>query len=237
MDYRIYILIAVIAFIIIALAIASSAGANFYDVFQKYNKIFNSRNMTSQEFLFFALQRMGFYNIRIFRTHGELTDAYMYRQNCILISDSCFDNPSVSALAVVSHELGHAIQHKNSPKLFSFLQFLKIFNKLLSWLVIPLLIAGLFILFVFPEITHIGTILFIIGLALAFVTLFYRILSIKIEYDASKIAIDFLKEYKFLSAKEIKYAKKVMKSAAMTYVATFFAEMLYWTMLIKKPKS
>lgn len=236
MDIKFYLLIAFVVFLIVALAIASNAGASFYETFKKYDKIHNSHGYLAQEFVYDIIIKLQIYNINVFRIKGKLTDAFVAKKNAVLISDSCYDNPSVAALAIVSHELGHAVQYNKNPKLFSVLNLLAYFNKFLSWTIFPLLISGLIIIFLFKAYFDIGLILLIVGCAILLLCFVYRILNINVEYGASKIAVNFLKEYKVLTNKEIRYAKSIMKKAALTYVATFFADMLYWTMLIKKPK-
>lgn len=236
MSIELILIIIALTLLLIALAVASSAGPMFLDTFNKFNKITNSRGMFAEDYLVYALQRLRLDDVRIGRIHGKLTDAYSYKNKAIYISDECFQNDSISAISVVSHELGHAIQHHENANLFVAINVLRILNKLLSWSVLPLIIIGILMAFVFSAYVSIGIILLSIGISVFIITLLYRLITINIEYDASKKAIEFMKNEGILRNKEVRYAKKVMKSAALTYVAQFFAEMLYWTMLIRKPK-
>ena len=170
----------------------------------------SSRRITGAQAAFEVLRHYGITNVQIERVSGNLTDHYDRRTNVIRLSDSVYSSTSVAAIGVACHEAGHAAQYAQSyvP--------IKIRNKILplanigSKAGIPLAILGYFLNF--EPLALVGVVFF------AFAVVF-QLVTLPVELNASSRAIKILDSSMLLYEDEIGPAKKVLKAAAMTYVA------------------
>ena len=94
-----------------AMLLAMLASANVNSTFKKYSKVISARRMTGHDAARRILDANGLQNVAINRVAGNLTDHYDPRTNTVNLSTSVYDNPSVAAIGVASHEAGHAVQH------------------------------------------------------------------------------------------------------------------------------
>ena len=166
--------------------------------FNKYSKIANSRGMTGADAAFRLLQLNGITDVRIKVIPGTLTDYYDPKNKEICLSQDVFSSRSIAAIGVACHEAGHACQHAQgyAP--------LKIRNA-----VIPATRIG----------TLLGVPLCLIGLAFyGFVALF-QLITLPVEFDASKRALATIQNNFYFTEDEYSGAKKVLTAAALTYVA------------------
>ena len=141
---------------------------------------------------------------------------------------------NIGAFAIVAHEFGHATQHFKNPNIIVKNYKLSQFVKILGYLIYPLFFVSLYFLFAEKIIFS----LFGFGLILIafFVALILKYSTIKLEKDASVIALQILKETDILSPKEILLAKKFLTLAKRTYTADFFRALFSWTGLTRKTK-
>ena len=145
---------------------------------------------------------------------GHLTDHYNHRKKTIALSSSVYNSSSVSALGVACHELGHALQYKDG-----YLP-IKIRN-----LIIPICNFANSLLWVFIILgaifyyTNLGQTFILIGIIIFSISILLNLVTLPVEYNASKRALKLLKENSILNSNEIIGAKKVLDSAALTYVA------------------
>lgn len=203
-DY--YYIILVVPVIIASLIIQ----ARLKSTYAKYSKIRNYRNITGAQAAQMVLNYYGIYNVRIEHTPGNLSDHYDPTQNVIRLSDGVFGSASVAAVGIACHEAGHAAQHAQGyvP--------IKIRNAILpacnigSSLSIPLLIMG--VIFSFEPLVWIGIGFF------AFTAVF-QLVTLPVEFNASRRALTVIESNGLLSYEEKSGASKVLKMAAMTYVA------------------
>lgn len=192
--------------------------------FKKYSRAIVQSNMTGQEVAAAILRQNGLYDVKVEPVKGSLTDNYNPKRKVVSLSESVYSSKSVSAVSVAAHECGHAIQHSEEyfpltvrTKLYPLANF---GSKYGLWIVI----LGLFISFLRP-ITTIGIFLFFFG------TLF-EIVTLPVEFDASHRALAIVQEMGIVNDVELPGAKKVLKSAAMTYVASAAAAILSLIRLI-----
>ncbi len=205
--FDIYYFILIIPVLIVSLIIQ----AKLKSTFNKYSRIGNSRNITGAQAAEMVLRYYNIQDVRIERINGNLTDCYDPVNKVIKLSDSVFDNPSIAAVGVACHEAGHAAQHaeKYMP--------IKVRNSILpvcnlgSRLSIPLLIVG--VIFSFEPLIWIGIGFF------AFTSLF-QFITLPVEFNASNRALNVIESTGILSYEEKQGASKVLKMAAMTYVAS-----------------
>lgn len=203
-DY--YYIILVVPVIIASLIIQ----AKLKSTYAKYSKVRSSRNITGAQAAQMVLNYYGIHNVRVEHVPGNLSDHYDPAQNVIRLSDGVFNSASIAAVGVACHEAGHAAQHAEgyAP--------IKIRNAILpacnigSSLSIPLLLLGL--VFSFEPLVWIGIGFF------AFTAIF-QLVTLPVEFNASKRALAVIESNGLLSFEEKSGASKVLKMAAMTYVA------------------
>lgn len=201
-----YYLILVIPVVI--LSIVASARVN--SSFKKYSQVFSSRNLTGAQAAFEVLRHYGITNVQVERVNGNLTDHYDPRTNVIRLSDSVYNSTSVAAIGVACHEAGHAAQYAQSYAPIKIRNLVLPVANLGSRAGIPLAIIGFFLNF---EILAIAGIVFF-----SFAVLF-QLITLPVEFNASKRALAVITDADILSENEKVGAKKVLTAAAMTYVA------------------
>ena len=200
-----------IVLVIPAMIIAGIAQFKVKSTFNKFSKIRNVKNVTGAYAAQAVLSYYGISDVKIERVSGKLSDHYDPKTKVIRLSDSVFSSNSVAAIGVACHEAGHAAQHAEdyAP--------IKIRNSIIpvcnigSHLGIPLALAGL--LFTFPPLVY-------IGLALYAGILVFHLVTLPVEFNASRRAISVIEATSLLYDDEIDGAKKVLSAAAMTYVAS-----------------
>ncbi|MBC8585718.1 zinc metallopeptidase [Youxingia wuxianensis] len=193
-----------------ALLIAAWAQMKVSGAFNRYSRVKSSRGYTGAQVARMILDENGLYNVRVERISGNLTDHYDPRTNVVRLSDGVFNNSSVAAAGVAAHECGHAVQHAH--KYFP----LVIRNSIIpvtnigSTLSIPLIILGM-ILSYGPLID--------IGLLLFSLVAVFQLVTLPVEFNASRRALATLEGSHFLEEEELRGSKKVLQAAALTYVA------------------
>ncbi len=170
-----------------------------------------------------VLAANGVTGVRIERVSGSLTDHYDPRTNVIRLSDSVYDAYNISAVGVAAHEAGHAVQYAKGYTPIKLRAVILPVCNLGSQLSLPLLIIGL--IFNFYFLVKLGVIFFCGALVFQLVTL-------PVEFNASRRAVETLRNESMVSAEEISAVKKVLSAAAMTYVAAVFVSLMQLIRLI-----
>ncbi len=206
MYFDIYYLI----FIVPAMIISLIAQSKVTSTFNKYNSVLNRRGYTGAQVARKILDANGLTNVSVERVSGHLSDHFDPRTNVVRLSDSTYSSTSVGAVGVAAHEVGHAIQHSTGYfpiKVRSAIIPITNLGSSLSW---PLFFLGLVL--GFPILTDIGILLFCAVVAFQLVTL-------PVEFNASRRAMTTLEDDRILQDDELKGARKVLTAAAMTYLA------------------
>lgn len=208
---------------IIGMILVLYAQFNINHNYKKYGKVKNQRGITGGEVARIILDRNGLNDIYIVETEGELTDHYDPSRKVIRLSKSIYHDDSIAAISVAAHEVGHAIQDKEGYTFMRLRSKLVPFVNLISYL-------GYFglIISIFAGITGYIKISIIILLA----TLLFQLVTLPVEFDASKRARIQLNELGITTNDESKDVKKMLFSAAMTYVASFLSNILQLLRLI-----
>ncbi len=193
-----------------ALILALWAQVKVSTAFSQYSRVRASAGLTGSQLAMRLLEIAGIYNVRIEAMPGHLTDHYDPRKKVVRLSSSTYASQSVAALGVVAHEIGHAIQDAQKNPLLVFRTILAPVASLGSSLAWILFIMG--IIFALPGLWQFGIALFSLAVLFSLVTL-------PIEYDASRRALKLLRENLLMSEEELKGVKKVLSAAALTYVA------------------
>ena len=203
--------------VIIGAVICMIASVNVKSTYNKYSKVRSSSGITAEEMAYRMLQDAGIYDVSIQRIGGDLTDHYSPGEKVLRLSDTVYGSSSVAALGVACHEAGHAIQHKEgyAPlKLRSLSVPIANFSSFLSW---PLIVLGLILGSM--NLARVGVFLF------AFVVVF-QLITLPVEFDASRRALLVLERDNILWNEEMTGARKVLRAAALTYVAALFSSIL-----------
>ncbi len=196
--------------VIIAMLLSVFASIGVKTTFARYEKLKTARGITGAEAARKVLDMNGLQNVRVERVSGELTDHFDPRSNVIRLSDSTYSNTSVAAVGVAAHEAGHAVQHAVGYVPIKIRNAIVPVVNIGSSLAMPLFILGLILNIL--NLAYLGVFLFSFALVFQLVTL-------PVELNASARAIKILDSSMLLYENEIKPAKKVLRAAAMTYVA------------------
>lgn len=205
MDY--YYIVLVVPVIIASLIIQSRLNSTY----AKYSHIRNYRNLTGAQAAQIVLNYYGIYNVRVERVSGKLTDHYDPSQNVIRLSEGVFDSPSIAAVGVACHEAGHAAQHATGYVPIKVRNMILPVCNIGSSLSIPLLIIGLVLSFE-PLVW--------IGIGFFSFTALFQLVTLPVEFNASSRALKVIESNGILSYEEKSGAAKVLRMAAMTYVAS-----------------
>lgn len=199
-------------FILVVPALIFSLYAQFRvkSVFNKYNRVVNTRGLTAADVARDILNRNGLENVQIERIPGNLNDHYDPRTRTVRLSDAVYASRSIAAIGVAAHETGHAMQHDTgyAPLAYrnSFVPIAGFGSGFGPYIALAGLIFGM------PFLVQIGIILFTAAVAFTLITL-------PVEFNASSRAINTLENTGILGPEEVVPARKVLNAAAMTYVA------------------
>ena len=197
-----------------ALILSMWAQFRVSSTFSRFSKVRASSGMTATQMAEQLLHAEGVYDVSVERTRGNLTDHYDPKNMVLRLSDSTANSTSVAALGVAAHEAGHVLQHRDGyAPLMLRTAAVPVVNigSNLSW---PLFVAGL--IFSWEPLLYAGIALFALAVLFALITL-------PVEFNASKRALAALEANGYLQpGEEMRGAKKVLSAAAMTYVASAF---------------
>lgn len=206
MYFDVYYLILVIP----AMIFSMWAQAKVNSTFNKYSKVRTYSGMTGYEAARRILAANGLYNVQVERVAGNLTDHYDPKTNVIRLSDSVFASNSVAAVGVAAHEAGHAVQYAVNYAPIKLRAAIIPVTNIGSNLSIPLVLIGFFM--GAQPLVNIGLLLF------ATVAIF-QLVTLPVEFNASRRAVEALEMGGSMGNEEINGVKKVLSAAAMTYVA------------------
>lgn len=196
-------------------------------VFAKYSKVLSPGGLTGAQIAQKMLNDNGIYDVNVTSIKGQLTDHYNPSNKTVNLSEDVYKMNSVAAAAVAAHECGHAVQHKvgYAPlKLRSALVPAVNISSKLSMIVI---IIGLFIINIFPA-------LFWVGIAMFATVFLFSLITLPVEFNASRRALAWLQSSNSLGATELSQAKEALRWAASTYVVaalSSLASLIYYISL------
>lgn len=206
--------------VVIGAVICMIASARVKGTFNKYSQLRSMSGMNGAQVAQRVLQAAGIYDVQVRHVSGSLTDHYDPRTKTVNLSDPVYNATSVAALGVAAHECGHAIQHAKSYAPFSIRSALvpiANFGSMLAW---PVILIGLFFN------TRSSGLIIDIGILLFSAAVLFQLVTLPVEFDASRRALVMLRTQGILADDELKYTRRVLKSAALTYVASAAAAIL-----------
>ena len=201
--------------VLICALFALWASHNVNSTFKKYAKQFSGRGITGAQAAQRVLSANGVYGVKIVKVAGNLTDHFDPQQNVIRLSDGVYDSTSTAAIGVACHEAGHAVQYAQgyAPiKLRAAIIPVTNFGTKIAW---PLMLLGIVLSglsYAFYNLVYVGIACF--GLSLAF-----QLVTLPVEFNASRRAMTAIREGNILTDEELVGARKTLTAAAMTYVA------------------
>ena len=199
--------------VLIGLLLCLAASARVRSTYAKYGRVRSRSGLTGREAAEQILRSAGIYDVRIEHVSGNLTDHFDPRNRVLRLSDATYQSASVAAVGVAAHECGHAIQHSRgyAPlKIRSAIVPVANFGSAIAW---PLILLGLLFN------SRSSYLLIQIGiLAFSFAVLF-QLVTLPVEFNASRRAVQILGESGMLLSDELSMTKKVLRAAALTYVA------------------
>lgn len=193
--------------------------------FKKYSSVMSSRGYTGADAAGLILRQNDVSDVGISRVRGNLTDHYDPKNKELCLSDSVYDSTSVAAIGVAAHEAGHAIQHAVGYFPIKVREVIVPVTQISSFLYMPLILLGL--LLSFEPLVSAGILLF------AMIALF-QVVTLPVEFNASRRALKILEENDILYGEELVGARNVLRAAALTYVAammTSIAQLLRFVLI------
>lgn len=212
----------------VGLVLSLWAQARVKGAFKKYSRISTQSRMTGAQVAQKILDQNGIHDVKIEPIGGRMSDHYNPGTKTLRLSEGVFGSNSMAAFGIAAHEVGHAIQHAQGYGLLGFRS---------AW--VPLANTGsrlsIFVLigaaFLGGAATGIGHVAALIGVLLFATTTVFTLVTLPVEFDASRRALTALADGGYVNQEELAGAKKVLDAAAMTYVAAFITSMmtlLYW---------
>ena len=208
-----------LSLILIVVATLITGGASLFIKanYNKYKKVSLKSGKTGYDVAREILDRNGLSHVLIIETQGELTDHYDPSNKTVKLSHDIYNGKTVAAASVASHECGHAIQDKDG---YEFLRFrnkivpLVNFSSKMGYVAI---MAGI--------VLSLANLVWI-GIAFEIIILLFQLVTLPVEFNASSRALELIKKYGIVSDKEHSGAKKMLTSAALTYVAGVMSTLL-----------
>lgn len=203
--------------VIIGMVLSMAASGYVNSTFRKYDQVLSKKHVTGTQAAQYILQSQGIHNVGVQGIAGDLTDNYNSHNKMLSLSQATAQSTSVAAIGVAAHECGHAVQDaKNYFPLRLRASIVPLAN-IGSTLSIPLILIGVLLRGQF--LINLGLIAF----SLAFI---FQLVTLPVEFDASRRALKILAEGGLLDEEELPMARKVLTAAALTYVAATVSTLL-----------
>ena len=212
--------------VLIGVVICMAASGRVNSVFSRYSRVRSHSGMTGKEAAERILRRNGIYDVQVIHIPGNLTDHYNPGKKTLGLSDTVYNSSSVAAIGVAAHECGHAVQHAAGYAPLSIrgaLVPVANFGSALSW---PLILIGLLMN------SQMSGLLINLGILLFSAAVLFQIVTLPVEFNASSRAVRVLESSGMLYPEEVGDVKKVLRAAALTYVAGAASMILQFLRLI-----
>ena len=185
--------------------------------YKKYRKIATRRGVPAQQVVREILDRSGNGNVSVKPTGGRLTDHYDPRNNTLSLSDGVFGSADIAAVGIAAHECGHAMQRNSGYGPLKLRSAVVPVVNIGTRLYFPIFLLG--IVFSWQPLVNIGILCFAL-------TLVFSLITLPVEFDASRRAIATLSEGDYVTEEELRGVRKVLSAAALTYVAAAISSLL-----------
>ncbi len=224
-SYLIFMLPAIIITLIVQLKLKTT--------YNKYSKIRNSRGITGAQAAQETLRNAGIYNVRVEMTSGELTDHFSPNEGVIRLSKDVYNGTTIAAIGIACHEVGHAIQYDQDYAPIRLRNSLIPATNIGSKLGLILIMIGI----IFSGTFYFSETLVLIGIALYSLVVVLQLVTLPVEFNASKRAMENIRSSGMLQSDECVGARRVLTAAALTYVAALISSimtLLYYVALANR---
>lgn len=212
--------------VLIGAVICMIASAKVKTTYNKYSQYRSASGMTGAEAAQRILNSAGIYDVTVQHISGNLTDHYNPATKTLNLSDSVYSSTSVAAVGVAAHECGHAIQHQHSYFPLTLRTAIVPVANIGASIAWPLIVFGL----LFSR--NSGAMFINLGILCFSFAVLFQLVTLPVEFNASSRALRILGEQGILSESELPYTRKVLKAAALTYVASAAAAILQLLRLV-----
>ena len=206
-----------------AILIAMAAQIMVKTTFRRYASVFSRRGQTAAQVARRILDDNGLQAVRLERVSGDLTDHYDPKANVIRLSDSVYNSASVASIGVAAHEAGHAVQHAVGYVPIKLRNAVLPVANIGSAAAMPIIVIGL--LLSFEPLVSIGILLFS-------ALVLFQLITLPVEFNASRRALATLRDSRIRECKELSGARRVLSAAAMTYVAAVLVSAMHLLRLV-----
>ena len=203
--------------LIVSMIISGGAQLLIKARYSQYSKVNNDKKITGVEVAQSILKKHGMDNVYVVETKGYLSDHFDPSANVVRLSSDVFHGTTISAASIAAHEVGHAIQHKEGYWLMKFRSAIVPAVNLSSKFGYLAIVIGLG-----AQLTS----LVYLGIIMLFAILLFQLITLPVEFDASKRGLQNINKYEILNSKEREGARKVLGAAALTYVAGLITTIL-----------
>lgn len=191
------------------------ASSNVNNTFKRYSNQYSRRGITGAEAAQRVLRNHGVHNVRVEHISGNLTDHFDPKTNVIRLSDQVYNNTSTAAIGVACHEAGHAVQYAQNYGPIKLRAAIVPVTNLGSKLAMPLILVGILLSFL----GNFSYTLVYVGIACFSLSVVFQLVTLPVEFNASRRALTAIADGGILAEDELKGAKKTLTAAALTYVA------------------
>ena len=205
-----------------AVLLSMWASANVKTTYARYSRQYNSRGITGAQAARRVLDANGLYHVAIERVSGELSDHFDPQRNVVRLSDGVYSSSSTAAVGVACHEVGHAIQHAVGYAPSRLRTAIVPITNLGAQLSMPLLIGGFILAGFAPKLLMLSY----LGVACFGLSALFQFVTLPVEFNASRRAIDTIDGMAMLEGDELQGAKRVLRAAALTYVAALAVSLM-----------
>ena len=226
--------------ILVCAGFSMSASNKIKSAYRAFDGIPNRSRMTGYDTAVRLLRRGGVQDISVGKVKGSLTDHYHPTKKIVNLSESTYGSDSVAAVAVAAHEIGHVMQKKKGYLPYKLRTVLVPITNLGSRLAFPLVLLGLVLdVFVYTsQNSNLGYYLALVGVVMYGLSTVFALVTLPVEYDASRRAKKMLVEEGIIREEELPYAEQMLSAAARTYVASLLTSLVYfirfalWVMML-----
>lgn len=204
--------------VVIGAVLSMAASAQVNGTFSRYSRIQSMSGMTGAQTARRILDQNGLYQVKIEHISGNLTDHYDPRNKVLRLSDATYSAASVAAVGVAAHECGHAVQDSEGYAPLNIRSKLAPAANFGSRWGLPIFMMGL--------IFGANEILMQIGIWVFLLAVLFQLVTLPVEFNASRRALGMLTDYGILGSQEVEGSRKVLRAAAMTYVAAAASALL-----------
>ncbi len=210
--------------VIIGMILCLGASALVNSTMRKYSRVRNMSGLTGAEAARRILNNEGLYNVQIECLQKDSGDHYDPRTNTVRLSYGNYNSASITAVGVAAHECGHAIQHAKGYAPLSIRSALVPVVNIGSQLGVPLILLGVLLSW--------NQVLIQIGIWAFALSVLFQLVTLPVEFNASRRAVAKVEQYGLLTSEENKGCKKVLTAAALTYVAAAASAILQLLRLV-----